>query len=72
VFFTQLQILMEENEVAASVGNLGGQPILILREGSSRRKGKEAQYANIQAAKVVAEVVKATLGPRGMDKMLVR
>jgi thermosome len=62
---------MEENEVAASVGNLGGQPILILREGSSRRKGKEAQYANIQAAKVVAEVVKATLGPRGMDKMLV-
>jgi thermosome len=62
---------MEENEVAASVGNLGGQPILILKEGSSRRKGKEAQYANIQAAKVVAEVVKATLGPRGMDKMLV-
>jgi thermosome len=62
---------MEENEVAASVGNLGGQPILILREGSSRRKGKEAVYANIQAAKVVAEVVKATLGPRGMDKMLV-
>jgi thermosome len=62
---------LEENEVAASVGNLGGQPILILREGSSRRKGKEAQYANIQAAKVVAEVVKATLGPRGMDKMLV-
>ncbi|MCW4037925.1 MAG: thermosome subunit beta [Candidatus Bathyarchaeota archaeon] len=53
------------------MGNLGGQPILILREGSSRRKGKEAQYANIQAAKVVAEVVKATLGPRGMDKMLV-
>jgi thermosome len=61
---------MEENVVAA-IGNLGGQPILILREGSSRRKGKEAQYANIQAAKVVAEVVKATLGPRGMDKMLV-
>jgi thermosome len=61
---------MEENEVAA-IGNLGGQPILILREGSSRRRGKEAQYANIQAAKVVAEVVKATLGPRGMDKMLV-
>jgi thermosome len=62
---------MEENEVAASIGNLAGQPILILREGSSRRKGKQAQYANIQAAKVVSEVVKATLGPRGMDKMLV-
>ncbi len=57
--------------MAASIGNLAGQPILILREGSSRRKGKQAQYANIQAAKVVAEVVKATLGPRGMDKMLV-
>ncbi len=52
-------------------GSLAGQPILILREGSSRRKGGEAQRANIQAAKVVAEVVKATLGPRGMDKMLV-
>jgi len=57
--------------VSASIGNLAGQPILILRAGSSRRKGKQAQYANIQAAKVVAEVVKATLGPRGMDKMLV-
>ena len=57
--------------MAASIGNLAGQPILILREGSSRRRGGEAQRANIQAAKVVAEVVKATLGPRGMDKMLV-
>lgn len=57
--------------MSASIGNLAGQPILILRAGSSRRKGKQAQYANIQAAKVVAEVVKATLGPRGMDKMLV-
>jgi len=52
-------------------GGLAGQPILILREGSSRRRGGEAQRGNIQAAKVVAEVVKATLGPRGMDKMLV-
>jgi len=52
-------------------GNLAGQPILILKEGSSRRRGKEAQHANIEAAKVVAEVVRATLGPRGMDKMLV-
>jgi len=54
-----------------TTGGLTGQPILILREGSSRRRGGEAQRANIQAAKVVAEVVKATLGPRGMDKMLV-
>jgi thermosome len=54
-----------------TTGGLASQPILILREGSSRRRGGEAQRANIQAAKVVAEVVKATLGPRGMDKMLV-
>jgi thermosome len=54
-----------------TTGGLAGQPILILREGSSRRRGGEAQRANIQAAKVVAEVVKATLGPRGMDKLLV-
>jgi len=50
---------------------LTGQPILILREGSSRRTGKEVQSANISAARIVADVVKATLGPRGMDKMLV-
>ena len=50
---------------------LAGQPILILREGSSRRKGKDAQRSNISAARIVSEVVKSTLGPRGMDKMLV-
>jgi len=52
-------------------GQLAGQPVLILREGASRRRGKEAQRANITAAKIVSEVVKTTLGPRGMDKMLV-
>jgi thermosome len=52
-------------------GGLSGQPILILKEGSSRRRGKEAQLANMAAARVIADVVKATLGPRGMDKMLV-
>ena len=72
LFFSLNYIFLgRKNEVSASIGNLAGQPILILRAGSSRRKGKQAQYANIQAAKVVAEVVKATLGPRGMDKMLV-
>jgi hypothetical protein len=50
---------------------LAGQPILILKEGTSRRRGKDAQRANIQATKIVDEVVKSTLGPRGMDKMLV-
>lgn len=52
-------------------GRLAGQPVLILKEGASRRRGKEAQRANITAARIVAEVVKSTLGPRGMDKMLV-
>ncbi|MFC1487282.1 thermosome subunit beta [Thermoproteota archaeon] len=49
----------------------GGQPVLILKEGTSRRRGKEAQTNNIMAAKVVAEVLRTTLGPRGMDKMLI-
>jgi len=45
--------------------------VLILKEGTGRSTGKEAQRNNITAAKVVAETVKSTLGPRGMDKMLV-
>jgi thermosome len=49
----------------------GGVPVLILKEGSSRSRGKEAQHTNIMAAKVVAETVKSALGPKGMDKMLV-
>jgi thermosome len=48
-----------------------GQPVLILKEGTSRSRGKEAQKNNIMAAKVIAEAVKSTLGPLGMDKMLV-
>lgn len=48
-----------------------GIPVLILKEGSSRTKGREAQHANIMAARVIAEAVKSSLGPRGMDKMLV-
>lgn len=53
-----------------SVG-LAGTPILILKEGSSRSRGREAQHANILAARIVAEAVKSSLGPKGMDKMLV-
>jgi len=45
--------------------------VLVLREGSSRSRGGEAQHANIMAARVVAETVKSSLGPKGMDKMLV-
>ncbi|MDG6929230.1 MAG: TCP-1/cpn60 chaperonin family protein [Nitrososphaerota archaeon] len=48
-----------------------GQPVLILKEGSSQSKGREAQRNNITAASLVAEIVKSSLGPRGMDKMLV-
>jgi len=48
-----------------------GQPILILKEGSTETSGKEAQKNNIAAAKVIAEIVRTSLGPRGMDKMLV-
>jgi chaperonin GroEL (HSP60 family) len=49
----------------------GGQQVLILKEGSSQSKGRDAQKNNIMAAKLVAEVVRTSLGPRGMDKMLV-
>ncbi|MEM2593639.1 MAG: thermosome subunit beta, partial [Candidatus Bathyarchaeia archaeon] len=48
-----------------------GQPILILKEGTARSRGREAQRNNIMAARVIAEAVRTTLGPRGMDKMLV-
>lgn len=51
---------------------LGGQtPIFVLKEGTTREKGKGAQNNNINAAKAVADAVRSTLGPRGMDKMLV-
>jgi len=47
------------------------QPIIILREGTERSRGSDARNANIMAARIVAEVVKSSLGPKGMDKMLV-
>jgi thermosome len=46
-------------------------PVLILREGSTQTKGRDAQKNNITAAKLIAEIVRSSLGPRGMDKMLV-
>ena len=48
-----------------------GTPVLILKEGTSQNKGRDAQRNNIFAAKLIAEIVKSSLGPRGMDKMLV-
>ena len=52
-------------------GQFSGTPIYILREGSQRTAGREAQRSNIMAAKAVAGAVRTTLGPKGMDKMLV-
>jgi archaeal chaperonin len=48
-----------------------GQPIIILPEGTSRLLGRDAQRMNIMAGKALAETVRTTLGPKGMDKMLV-
>jgi thermosome len=56
-----------------SAGNNQGQqvPILVLKEGTTETKDRDAKRNNITAAKVVAEIVRTSLGPRGMDKMLV-
>ena len=48
-----------------------GQPIIILPEGTNRLLGRDAQRMNIMAGKVLAETIRTTLGPKGMDKMLV-
>ncbi|MCQ5375755.1 MAG: TCP-1/cpn60 chaperonin family protein [Methanomassiliicoccales archaeon] len=50
---------------------MAGTPILILKEGTKRERGRDAQYNNIMAARAVADAVRSSLGPRGMDKMLV-
>ncbi|HOC66653.1 MAG TPA: TCP-1/cpn60 chaperonin family protein, partial [Methanothrix soehngenii] len=52
-------------------GQFSGTPIFVLREGSQRTAGREAQRSNIMAAKAVAGAVRTTLGPKGMDKMMV-
>ncbi len=49
----------------------GKTPILILKEGTERERGREAQHNNIRAAMAIADAVRSTLGPKGMDKMLV-
>lgn len=53
------------------MSQLGGTPVLILKEGAERTSGKDATRNNILAAKTIAEAVRSSLGPRGMDKMLV-
>ena len=59
------------SESGASRRQLGGQPMLVLSEDSSRTTGKDARQSNIAAGKAISESVRTTLGPRGMDKMLV-
>ena len=49
----------------------GQQPVIILKEGTKRERGKGAQSNNIMAARAISDAVKSTLGPKGMDKMLV-
>ena len=54
--------------VQASTANM---PVVLLKEGSTQTKGREAQKNNIAAARIIADIVRTSLGPRGMDKMLV-
>lgn len=49
----------------------GTMPVVLLKEGATETKGREAQRNNIAAAKIIAEIIHTSLGPRGMDKMLV-
>ncbi len=49
----------------------GGAPVLILKEGTQRTTGTDARRSNIMAAKVIAEILQTSLGPRGMDKLLI-
>lgn len=48
-----------------------GIPVIVLKEGSKQSRGRDAQKNNINAAKLIAEIISSSLGPRGMDKMLV-
>lgn len=69
---TNLNIIVKGTNSLPSdsmVANEG--PFLILKRGSSESRGKEAQRNNIAAAKIVCEMIRTSLGPRGMDKMLV-
>jgi len=49
----------------------GGQPVIVLREDTERTRGRDARKSNMLAAQIISEVLKTTLGPRGMDKMLI-
>ena len=49
----------------------GGQPVIVLKEDTERTRGRDARKSNMLAAQIISEVLKTTLGPRGMDKMLI-
>ncbi len=68
---SQCIFLKVKIEMEGQYGQLGAQPIYILPEGTLRDQGKNAQKKNIAAAVQVAEAVRTTLGPKGMDKMLI-
>ena len=51
--------------------NMLNQPILVLKKGTESMKGKEQIISNIEACLAVVEVIRTTLGPRGMDKMII-
>ncbi len=54
-----------------ALATIGGRPVLILKEGTTRTRGEEARRTNIMAARAIADAVRTTLGPKGMDKMIV-
>ena len=64
-------VFMSESDGGQRQRRIAGQPMFILSEDTDRTSGRDAQSANIQAGKAVAESVRSTLGPNGMDKMLV-
>ena len=57
--------------MAMQATSKGTMPVVLLKEGSSETKGRDAQKNNIAASKIIAEIIHTSLGPRGMDKMLV-
>ncbi len=54
-----------------TLATVGGKPVLVLKEGTTRTRGEEARRINIMAARAITDAVKTTLGPKGMDKMIV-
>ena len=66
-----LFLLLRELKGGKNYDGWKQQPIIILKEGTKREKGKGAQLNNIMAARAISDAVKSTLGPKGMDKMLV-